>query len=157
MSPEHPLAFEPFFEDEKDRLLRILYLITGSSGEADDLAQEPFIRLFERSETVSVMADPAGYLHRGDEPVSATRPGERGSGCCARSGSAPSRTCSSASWIRAPRGKERSSPNAGIAFGFVHVYADGRVIYAFADPTLAILERRLTPEGAVKVRDLLRG
>jgi hypothetical protein len=46
---------------------------------------------------------------------------------------------------------------AGIAFGFVHVYADGRVIYAFADPTLAILERRLTPEGVVKVRDLLRG
>jgi hypothetical protein len=31
-------------------------------------------------------------------------------------------------------------------------YADGRVIHAFADPTFAILERRLTPEGVDLVR-----
>lgn len=66
MLPERkpPAAFETFFEDEKDRLLRILYVITGSSVEAEDLAQEAFTRLFERWETVATMDDPAGYLHR---------------------------------------------------------------------------------------------
>ena len=59
-----PPAFEAFFEDEKDRLLRALYLITGSVGEAEDLAQEAFIRLYERWDSVSAMDDPAGYLHR---------------------------------------------------------------------------------------------
>lgn len=59
-----PLAFEAFFEDEKDRLLRALYLITGSAGEAEDLAQEAFTRLYERWASVSDMDDPAGYLHR---------------------------------------------------------------------------------------------
>lgn len=59
-----PLAFEAFFEDEKDRLLRALYLITGSAGEAEDLTQEAFTRLYERWDSVSVMDDPAGYLHR---------------------------------------------------------------------------------------------
>lgn len=59
-----PAAFESFFEDEKERLLRILSVITGSRGEAEDLAQEAFTRLFERWETVATMDDPAGYLHR---------------------------------------------------------------------------------------------
>jgi RNA polymerase sigma factor (sigma-70 family) len=59
-----PPAFESFFEDEKDRLLRTLSVITGSRGEAEDLAQEAFTRLFERWETVAAMDDPAGYLHR---------------------------------------------------------------------------------------------
>ena len=59
-----PAAFETFFEDEKERLLRALYLITGSAGEAEDLAQEAFTRLYERWDAVSVMDDPVGYLHR---------------------------------------------------------------------------------------------
>jgi RNA polymerase sigma factor (sigma-70 family) len=59
-----PLAFEAFFQDEKDRLLRALYVITGSAGEAEDIAQEAFTRLYERWGSVSSMDDPAGYLHR---------------------------------------------------------------------------------------------
>lgn len=59
-----PLTFDSFFEDEKERLLRILSVITGSRGEAEDLVQEAFTRLYERWETVAVMDDPAGYLHR---------------------------------------------------------------------------------------------
>ncbi len=59
-----PPVFEAFFEDEKERLLRALYLMTGSAGEAEDLAQEAFTRLYERWEAVAVMDDPAGYLHR---------------------------------------------------------------------------------------------
>jgi len=63
MRPMH-LTFEEFFEAEKDRLLRVLSLITGSSTEAEDLAQEAFTRVFERWDAVAKMEDPAGYLHR---------------------------------------------------------------------------------------------
>ena len=63
MSPVR-LTFEEFFEAEKDRLLRVLSLITGSRAEAEDLAQEAFTRVFERWDTVATMQDPAGYLHR---------------------------------------------------------------------------------------------
>jgi RNA polymerase sigma factor (sigma-70 family) len=59
-----PLTFEAFFEDEKDRLLRILSVITGSRAEAEDLAQEAFTKVFERWDRVAVMEEPAGYLHR---------------------------------------------------------------------------------------------
>jgi RNA polymerase sigma factor (sigma-70 family) len=61
MAPD-TLTFEEFFEAERDRLLRILCVITGSRSEAEDLAQEAFTRLFERWRTVGVMEDPAGYL-----------------------------------------------------------------------------------------------
>jgi RNA polymerase sigma-70 factor (ECF subfamily) len=57
-------SFEEFFEDEKDRLLRVLAVITGSRGEAEDLAQEAFTRMFERWDEVGHMDDLAGYLHR---------------------------------------------------------------------------------------------
>lgn len=59
-----PVTFEAFFEEQKERLLRILSVITGSRAEAEDLAQEAFTRLFERWETVAAIEDPAGYLHR---------------------------------------------------------------------------------------------
>jgi RNA polymerase sigma-70 factor (ECF subfamily) len=59
-----PLAFDLFFEEQKERLLRILSVITGSRAEAEDLAQEAFTRMFERWATVATMDDPAGYLHR---------------------------------------------------------------------------------------------
>ena len=57
-------TFEEFFEAEKDRLLRVLSLITGSRAEAEDLAQEAFTKVFERWDSVATMEDPAGYLHR---------------------------------------------------------------------------------------------
>src|SRR5687767_11957918 len=59
-----PVTFERFFEDQKERLLRILSVITGSRTEAEDLAQEAFTRVFERWDSVAAMEDPAGYLHR---------------------------------------------------------------------------------------------
>src|ERR687896_1089292 len=59
-----PVPFEGFFEDQKDRLLRVMSVITGSRAQAEDLAQEAFTRVFERWETVAAMEDPAGYLHR---------------------------------------------------------------------------------------------
>jgi len=62
--PTLPMMFEEFFELEKDRLLRVLSLITGNRAEAEDLAQEAFTRVFERWGAVATMEDPAGYLHR---------------------------------------------------------------------------------------------
>ena len=60
----HDLTFEYFFETQRDRLFRTLCLITGSRDEAEDLAQEAFVKVLERWETVQNMEDPAGYLHR---------------------------------------------------------------------------------------------
>ena len=59
-----PISFDDFFEAEKDRVLRVMSVITGSRAEAEDITQEAFIRLLERWETVATMANPAGYLHR---------------------------------------------------------------------------------------------
>src|SRR5574342_703564 len=61
--PREP-EFEVFFEHEKERLLRMFCVITGSLTEAENLAQEAFTRVFERWQTVRAMQDPAGYLHR---------------------------------------------------------------------------------------------
>lgn len=57
-------TFESFFEDEKDGLLRVFAVITGSRAEAEDIAQEAFTRILERWGTVSRMENPSGYLYR---------------------------------------------------------------------------------------------
>ena len=59
-----PLTFDRFFEQEQERLLRTLSVITGSRREAEDLAQEAFTKVFERWDKVREMDAPAGYLHR---------------------------------------------------------------------------------------------
>jgi RNA polymerase sigma-70 factor, ECF subfamily len=57
-------SFEDFFEVEQDRLLRVLWMVTGSRHEAEDIVQEAFIRVWERWSTVASMKSPAGYLHQ---------------------------------------------------------------------------------------------
>jgi RNA polymerase sigma-70 factor, ECF subfamily len=59
-----PRTFETFFRDEYVRLGRALYLVTGDPGEAEDLAQEAMLRVFERWDRVSEMDSPTGYLYR---------------------------------------------------------------------------------------------
>lgn len=59
-----PPVFEDFFQAQRDRLFRTLCLITGSRDEAEDLAQEAFVRVLERWDSVREIEDPAGYLHR---------------------------------------------------------------------------------------------
>ena len=53
-----------FFEAEYGRLLKVLYLITGSRVEAEDLAQEAMARALERWQRVSTMERPGGYVYR---------------------------------------------------------------------------------------------
>jgi RNA polymerase sigma-70 factor (ECF subfamily) len=61
----HPGAsFERFFTAEQLRLHRVLFAITGSRAEAEDIGQEAFLRVWERWDRVIEMEDPCGYLHR---------------------------------------------------------------------------------------------
>jgi RNA polymerase sigma-70 factor (ECF subfamily) len=57
-------SFEEFFEAERVRLHRVLFAITRSRMEAEDIAQDAFLRVWERWDRVGSMDDPAGYLHR---------------------------------------------------------------------------------------------
>ena len=41
-----PLAFEEFYETERERLFRALLLVTHDSAEAEDLMQEAFVRMW---------------------------------------------------------------------------------------------------------------
>jgi RNA polymerase sigma-70 factor (ECF subfamily) len=58
------LQFQEFFEAEYERLGRALYVLTGSVSEADELAQEAMVKVYERWHRVSGMDSPAGYLYR---------------------------------------------------------------------------------------------
>jgi RNA polymerase sigma-70 factor, ECF subfamily len=59
-----PASFEEFFHVERDRLFRVMFVITKNRQEAEDLSQEAFVRVWERWDTVGAMENPAGYLHR---------------------------------------------------------------------------------------------
>jgi len=59
-----PRSFEEFFDAERARLFRALVVITGSGVEAEDIAQDAFLRVWERWDRVGGLEDPAGYLHR---------------------------------------------------------------------------------------------
>ena len=56
-------SFEEFFELEQARLLRLLWMVTGTLQEAEDIVQEAFLRVWERWPKVSAMDSPTGYLH----------------------------------------------------------------------------------------------
>jgi RNA polymerase sigma-70 factor (ECF subfamily) len=58
------MSFETFFETERIRLYRILFAITGSRQEAEDISQEAFLRVWERWDRVAALDEPVGYLHR---------------------------------------------------------------------------------------------
>jgi RNA polymerase sigma-70 factor (ECF subfamily) len=59
-----PTSFEAFFEAERIRLYRVLFAITGSRQEAEDISQDAFLRVWERWDRVAVLDEPVGYLHR---------------------------------------------------------------------------------------------
>lgn len=62
--PATPSAgdFEALFEAEHERLLRALFIVTGSAEEADELMQDAFVAVWERWDRVGSMNDPTGYL-----------------------------------------------------------------------------------------------
>jgi RNA polymerase sigma-70 factor (ECF subfamily) len=56
------LAFEDFFHREHHRLFAALCLTTGDRHEAEEIAQDAFLRVLERWDRVAAMDDPVGYL-----------------------------------------------------------------------------------------------
>jgi RNA polymerase sigma-70 factor (ECF subfamily) len=58
------LAFEEFFEAERERLFRALLLVTHDSAQAEDLMQEAFVRVWERWDRLAGIEDPVGYLFK---------------------------------------------------------------------------------------------
>ena len=64
MTEPTPPSFEAFFEAERSRLLRALFLMTGNVQEAEELMQDAFLAVWERWDRVGMMEDPTGYLYR---------------------------------------------------------------------------------------------
>jgi RNA polymerase sigma-70 factor (ECF subfamily) len=62
--PHEEPAFEAFFERQHGDLFAALWLITRNRHEAEEIAQDAFLRLWERWERVALMDDPQGYLYR---------------------------------------------------------------------------------------------
>jgi RNA polymerase sigma-70 factor, ECF subfamily len=56
--------FDTFVEDEHERLYKALYFVTGSREDAEDIAQEAFLKLWERWDQIHLIQDPTGYLFR---------------------------------------------------------------------------------------------
>jgi RNA polymerase sigma factor (sigma-70 family) len=59
-----PPDFATFFADEHAGLLKVLYFVTGDRSEAADIAQDAFLKLWERWDRLDRIADPRAYLFR---------------------------------------------------------------------------------------------
>jgi hypothetical protein len=55
-------SFEGFLTENQARLFGSLCLMTGSRYEAEEIAQEAFVRVLERWDRVGYLDDPSGYL-----------------------------------------------------------------------------------------------
>ena len=67
----HPLpaeqaddAFGRFFEEHHERLHAALWLVARDGHEAEEIAQDAFLKVWERWDRVGGIEDPAGYLFR---------------------------------------------------------------------------------------------
>jgi len=65
IAPKVPsLSFEDFFRAQYTSLLRAMYLMCGNSQEAEELAQDTFVRAYERWDLVRRAENPGGYVYR---------------------------------------------------------------------------------------------
>ena len=58
------LTFDAFFEAHRDRLFSAIWLACRDRHEAEEVAQDAFLKLWERWEQTRDLDDPAGYLYR---------------------------------------------------------------------------------------------
>ena len=56
--------FDVFFEEERDRLFKALYFVTGNRHDAEELTQDAFLKLWERWDEIDRINDPTAYLFR---------------------------------------------------------------------------------------------
>jgi len=61
---EGPRDFQAFFEDEYPGLFGALCLVTRNRHEAEEIAQDAFLKVWERWDRVGAMDSPDGYLYR---------------------------------------------------------------------------------------------
>ena len=61
---EEAPSFEEFYEATFQRLFTALCLVTGTRHEAEEIAQDAFVRVFERWDRVGTLEDPTGYVFR---------------------------------------------------------------------------------------------
>jgi RNA polymerase sigma-70 factor, ECF subfamily len=57
-------SFEEFYDATFRRLFTALCLVTGNRHEAEEIAQDAFVRVFERWDRVGTLEDPTGYVFR---------------------------------------------------------------------------------------------
>ena len=57
-------SFEEFYEATFRRLFTALCLVIGNRHEAEEVAQEAFLRVYERWDRVGSLEDPTGYVFR---------------------------------------------------------------------------------------------
>jgi RNA polymerase sigma-70 factor, ECF subfamily len=62
LAEQTPLSFEEFYTANVKRVFSALCLVTGNRYEAEEIAQESFVRMYERWERVGTLEDPTGYL-----------------------------------------------------------------------------------------------
>ena len=58
------IDFEAFYLAHRVRLFRALVVVTRDVHAAEEVAQDAFVRVWERWDRVRQMEDPAGYLYR---------------------------------------------------------------------------------------------
>ncbi len=56
--------FDIFFEEERRRLFKALYFVTGNRQDAEELSQDAFMKLWERWDEIDRIDDPTAYLFR---------------------------------------------------------------------------------------------
>jgi RNA polymerase sigma factor (sigma-70 family) len=61
---DRALEFDLFFEHERARLFQALCLVTRNRFEAEELAQDAFLAVYERWDRIREMDDPTGYLYQ---------------------------------------------------------------------------------------------
>jgi RNA polymerase sigma factor (sigma-70 family) len=62
--PMDHVSFENFFGQHREELFQALWLLSRDSHEAEEIAQEAFVRLLERWDSLERIADPSAYLYR---------------------------------------------------------------------------------------------
>ena len=64
MGADGSLSFDAFYGEHFDRIRAALFLVTGTRHEAEEIAQESFLRVFERWDHVCVLESPGGYIYQ---------------------------------------------------------------------------------------------
>jgi RNA polymerase sigma factor (sigma-70 family) len=59
-----PPDFAVFFEEEHPKVFKALFFVVGNRADAAELAQDAFMKLWERWDSVGELDDPTAYLFR---------------------------------------------------------------------------------------------